>query len=343
MHTIASALVALLAASPAQVSVVEQESHTTALLQAVSAVNDSVVWVSGHRATWARTVDGGRTWVPGRMTGADSMLQFRDVHAVDANTAYLLAAGPGESSRIYHTTDAGRSWQLQFANHDSAAFYDCFDFWDSRHGIVVSDAVNGRMIVLRTDDGATWQRVGEDAMPAALPGEGSPAASGACLIVRGDSAAYFATEAVTGARVYRTADRGAHWSVATAPIVAGEASGIGALAFVDERRGLALGGRLLLPEDKSDSVVAWTADGGATWTPRTRPTFSGAVYGAVQVPGLPGYYVAAGPKGLDWTADEARSWHNVSGANFWSVAFASRRAGWAVGPGGRIVRIAFGP
>ena len=52
----------------------EQESHTTALLQAVSAVNDSVAWVAGHSATWVRTIDGGRTWVPRRMAGPDSAL-----------------------------------------------------------------------------------------------------------------------------------------------------------------------------------------------------------------------------------------------------------------------------
>ena len=42
-------------------TITEQQSHTTALLQAVSAVDDTVVWVSGHQATWVRTVDGGRT------------------------------------------------------------------------------------------------------------------------------------------------------------------------------------------------------------------------------------------------------------------------------------------
>ena len=31
-------------------TITEQQSHTTALLQAVSAVDDSVVWVSGHQA-----------------------------------------------------------------------------------------------------------------------------------------------------------------------------------------------------------------------------------------------------------------------------------------------------
>src|SRR5690242_6259721 len=127
------------------------------------------------------------------------------------------------------------------------------------------------MIVLRTDDGLTWQRVGEAGMPPALPGEGSPAASGTCLLVRGRASAFFSTEGAGGARVYRTTDRGEHWSVVTTPVVRGDGSGIGALAFVDERRGLALGGRLLDAANRSDSVVAATADGGATWTLVSRP------------------------------------------------------------------------
>src|SRR5690606_26346845 len=79
-----------------------QESGTTALIQAVSVVSEQVVWASGHEGTYLRTTDGGRTWHAAKVPGADT-LQFRDIHAVDENTAYLLSAGPGELSRIYKT------------------------------------------------------------------------------------------------------------------------------------------------------------------------------------------------------------------------------------------------
>lgn len=322
-------------------TITEQESHTTALLQAVSAVDDRVVWVSGHRATWVRTVDGGHTWLPGAMTGPDSALEFRDIQAVSATTAYLLAAGPGERSRIYKTTDAGHSWQLQFVNRDSAAFYDCFGFWDANHGIAVSDAVRGKMIVIRTEDGEHWSAVGEEGMPPALPGEGSPAAGGTCLIVGSRTQAWFGTE--PAARVYRSDDRGQHWSVATTPIVSGEAAGVATLTFLDAKRGMALGGRLLKPDDTSDSVAAVTSDGGATWTLVHRPTFSGAVYGAAVVRNLRGYVVAAGPKGLDWTGNDGRTWTSLSHAAYWAVDCTSRKTCWAVGPGGRITKVTFGP
>ena len=320
-------------------TIAEQQSGTTALLQAVSAVDDRVVWVAGHRATWVRTVDGGRTWVPGALTGPDSTLEFRDVEAVSATTAYLLAAGPGERSRIYKTTDAGRSWKLQFMNGDSAAFYDCLDFWDATHGIAVSDAVRGRMIVIRTDDGEHWSAVAGDGMPPALPGEGSPAAGGTCLVARGRTRAWFGT--VPHARVYRSDDRGRHWTAAATPIVTGEAAGVATLAFRDEQHGMALGGRIPNPDDRSDSVAAVTSDGGQTWTLVHRPTFSGAVYGAAAVPGAPGYVVAAGPRGLAWTGNDGRSWTHLSGSAYWAVECISRDACWAVGPGGRITRVNF--
>src|SRR5215510_1330210 len=76
--------------APSAPVVSEQHSGTSTRLQAVSAVNERVVWVSGVRATWARTVDGGATWVADSMPRPDSWLEFRDVHAVSADRAWLL-------------------------------------------------------------------------------------------------------------------------------------------------------------------------------------------------------------------------------------------------------------
>src|SRR5690349_9285774 len=107
--------------SPARIMATEQTSGTNALLIAVSPVNEQVVWLSGSQGTWVRTVDGGTNWQSGRVIGADS-LQFRDVHGVDASTAYLLSIGNGNQSRIYKTTDGGQHWALQFTNRDLAGF-----------------------------------------------------------------------------------------------------------------------------------------------------------------------------------------------------------------------------
>jgi photosystem II stability/assembly factor-like uncharacterized protein len=46
-------------------TVTPQVSGTTNRLQAVSAVNDRIVWASGLGGTFVRTTDGGRTWQEG--------------------------------------------------------------------------------------------------------------------------------------------------------------------------------------------------------------------------------------------------------------------------------------
>lgn len=323
--------------APAPVTV-EQVSHTSALLQAVSVVNDSVVWVSGHAGTYVRTTDGGRTWIAAVMPGQDS-LQFRDVHAVSGDTAWLLAAGPGERSRIYRTDDGGRTWQLQFLNRDSSAFFDCFAFWDARRGVAVSDAVNGRLVIIRTEDGGEhWERVSDAGVPPALSGEGAFAASGTCVAAQGTRNAWIGTGAEGGARVYHSEDAGSTWSVVTTPVASGPATGIASVVFRDARRGLALGGPVANAEARTANV-ARTLDGGRTWTSATSPTFPGAVYGAALVPGLDATVVAAGPKGLDVSTDDGASWTPVLRDAFWAVDFASPRAGWAVGPRGSIVKI----
>lgn len=164
--------------SDANAALVEQASGTLELLQAVSVVDRDVVWVSGHGGVYARTTDGGRTWVAASVPGADS-LEFRDVHALDSHTAWLLAAGSGDRSRVYRTDDGGGSWTLQWTNPEPEGFYDCFDFWDGRRGVLYGDAVDGALRILITvDGGRSWQRVPASSLPAALPGEGGFAASG---------------------------------------------------------------------------------------------------------------------------------------------------------------------
>jgi photosystem II stability/assembly factor-like uncharacterized protein len=326
---------------PAAVLVLEpQVSGTAALLQAVSAPSERVAWVSGHAAAVLRTTNGGETWerlpVPG--AAADS-LQFRDVHAVDAHVAYLLAAGPGARSRIYKTTDGGRSWLRQFTNTDSSAFYDCFAFWDARRGIAFSDAVAGRFIVRITEDGGTyWTPVPEEALPPAHAGEGAFAASGACVVTLAERFAWIGTGAADSARVLATTDGGHSWRIVATPVVAGNFAGIAALAFHDTLHGMVLGGKLGNPTEWSDNV-AITSDGGHSWQLAGRPKFPGAVYGATAVPGREGMTVAVGPKGLDFSADGGASWMSVDTLAYWSVGFASSRIGWAVGPGGRIVKL----
>ena len=85
-----------------------QAVDTKSDLRGLCVVSPDVAWTSGTKGTYARTTDRGKTWSVGTVPGAQA-LDFRAVKAFGGATAYLLSAGPGDASRIYKTTDGGKS------------------------------------------------------------------------------------------------------------------------------------------------------------------------------------------------------------------------------------------
>lgn len=344
MKAAAGALLAALAACSAPEELraprlAPLDAGATVRFQAVSVASDDVVWVSGLEGTYARTTDGGASWSLGVVPGAEG-LQFRDVHAVGGDTAYLLSSGPGEQSRVYKTRDGGTSWELQLVNEDPEGFFDCFDFWDADRALLYGDSVDGRLVVLETRDGASWSPVPEQGLPPAREGEGGFAASGTCVATVGDETAFIGTGAGS-ARVLRTDDRGESFEAFETPISGSTAtSGVTSLAFWDEDHGAAAGGDVAALDETQTSVFATTEDGGRTWRLGTPPPFPGAVYGVAYVPGTaPPALVAVGPKGAALTRDLGETWVSLSGESFWSVGFAPSGTGYLVGPDGRIARL----
>src|SRR5579872_189569 len=112
-----------------------QNSRTTESLRGVSAVSAKIAWASGTHGTYLRTVDGGKTWVPKQVPDAEK-LDFRGVVAFSADEAFLMSSGPGDQSRIYHTSGGGQHWQLEFTNTNPKGFFDSIAFWDPKHGVV---------------------------------------------------------------------------------------------------------------------------------------------------------------------------------------------------------------
>jgi photosystem II stability/assembly factor-like uncharacterized protein len=316
-----------------------QVSGTEARLRGLGVVDRDVAWASGIGGTCLRTTDGGKTWVAMAVPGANA-LDFRDVHAVDADTAYVLSIGEGEKSRIYKTTDGGTTWAVQHTNRVPKGFLDAITFWDAKHGLAVGDPVDGKFMILTTDNGGkVWKRIPAEGMPPALSGEGAFAASGTCLAVQGDRNAWFATGGARVSRVFRSSDRGQTWTIQEAPVWAGTpSSGIFSLSFWDTNHGVAVGGDYKNPEE-SGGYVARTSDGGRTWALMKGTQPAGYRSGVAVVPGTPGpTLIAVGPTGTDVSMDGGENWHRLGTIGFDAVGFAGLDAGWAVGEDGRIAR-----
>ena len=333
----AAAVTGLLQAAPAWV---RQTAPTTERLRAVSAVSASVAWAGGNKGTVLRTIDGGRSWSPVPPPDAGA-LDFRDVEAFSADTAYALSIGPGDKSRIYRTDDGGESWTLQFANPDPNAFYDAMAFWDAQHGLAAGDPVAGRFTIRRTDDGGrTWTLVSPDGMPAALEGDGAFAASGTCLVTARTSQAWLGSGGGPRARVYRTTDRGTTWQASDTPVAAGASSaGIFSIAFADARHGVIVGGDYRKEREPGDNL-ARSDDGGATWSvigaTRLRAFRSAVVF----LPETSGRsLVAAGHAGADRSDDGGATWTALGDEGYHALSVARDGTVWAVGEGGRIARL----
>lgn len=317
-----------------------QSSGTNAEFRGLSAVNASTVWASGTRGRVARTTDGGATWKLDTIAGADS-LDLRAIVARSAERAWALSAGPAErgQARIFYT-DNGRTWTQQFATTDSGVFLDAMAFWDDTHGIAMSDPVGGTLYLLATDDGgASWKRLPTENAPPVLKGEAAFAASGTCITVQGTSNVWIGTGGGARARVFRSTDRGRTWHVADTPIYAGGASsGIFSIAFADAHHGVVVGGDYAKPKTPFDNV-ALTADGGRTWKLAKGPLPPGYMSAVAYLPNSGGRsLIALGLAGTARSSDGGQSWAMIDTVAYNSVAFASRDAGWAAGPRGRIAK-----
>jgi photosystem II stability/assembly factor-like uncharacterized protein len=317
-----------------------QQTGVTARLRGLSAVSDRIVWASGSMSKVLRTADGGGTWQ--RLTVTSDQLDFRDIDAIDGNTAYVLSIGNGPASRIYKTTDAGVTWQLQFKNEDPKAFYDAMAFWDATHGIAIGDSIDGQFCILITANGRDWTRIPASSLPRALENEGAFAASGSNIALVGKNHAWIATGAAAKSRVLRTHDAGRTWQVVDTPLRGGPSTGIFSIAFRDARHGIVVGGDYTKEREAIDNAAV-TTDGGATW--RLIKGLSGYRSAVAYVPGTKAI-VAVGPSGADYSENDGETWTPITGPGFDTLSFVpglrkNSAVAFAAGVRGTMARLEF--
>lgn len=309
--------------------------ETTASFRGLSVVDDRVVWASGTRGTVIHTTDGGNTWRVDSIVGA-STFDLRGVHGRSATVAHVAAT----SGRIWRTTDGGRSWSLRYQATDTTMFLDAIVFVDDRTGFALGDPMGGRFVILVTRDGGeTWSEAPTSSRPEAADGEAAFAASGTSLVYASPRHGWLGTGGSV-ARVFRTVDGGATWSVAPSGIPPRAGSGgVFSVAFADAQRGVVVGGDYQSP-DSSSGTAAVTSDGGATWQPaRTLPRgYRSGV--AVRRMGRDTLIaIAVGTNGSDVSRDGGRTWTPLDGSAFNAVQFAPSGTAFTVGGRGRVARL----
>jgi len=192
-------LLTLVTSAPAQSSLPTatpwqmQDSGTTAGLRGIDSVDGMIAWASGTGGTVLKTVDGGAHWtkcaVPDAATDG-ATLDFRGVQAFDAQTAIVMASGPGEKSRLYKTTDGCGTWKLVFKNPEKAGFWDAMQITGPKTGLMIGDPLPktefSRLRLKRyfhfplygtRDGGDSWTRLDNGEFFAVSDENGKPAQS----------------------------------------------------------------------------------------------------------------------------------------------------------------------
>lgn len=323
-------------------TVVVQPTGTTAEFRGMVAVNANVVWASGSGGVVIRTIDGGAHWTADTIAGATELF-LTDISAFNGHEAWVVGTdfrGNGHVA-IYHTDDSARTWQPQWSLADPKVFLDGVAFADPTCGLAISDPIDGRVTLYRTQDGSTWERIDPTLFPAIQPNEASFAASGTALTVRGKEA-WFATGGGPKARVFHSPDFTAPkpaWTAADTPLPGNATTGLFGLAFRDAMHGVAIGGDYQHPADSSANVVV-TNDGGATWTLAGRTTPTGVRYGVAYLPGT-ATLIAPAPNGTGLSTDEGRTWRTLDPASANTVACADGQTCWLAGVHGRVTKVTF--
>jgi len=328
-----------------------QESGTTAGLRGIDSVDGTVAWASGTGGTVLRTVDGGAHWIRCAVPDGDkdgTTLDFRGVQAWDANTAIVMASGPGDKSRLYKTVDGCKTWRLLLTNPDGGGFWDPYRRDQRGHlGILIGDPVGGRFPVWRIDPEYSPLRLHH--APKAHKGEAAFAASNSAIFV--DDVFFdfwIATGGKSGARVIKRIDHDFDsfgfdtFPSSVVPVGQNaESSGVFGLSFrkgpktadreKDFLNGIAVGGDYSKPND-AQRTAAWTADGGNTWTASTIPPHG--YRSSVQWGESIKAWIAAGTNGSDISRDDGKTWQPLDNGNWNALSLP-----FVVGPKGRIGRL----
>ena len=232
----------------------------------LSAPSPNVVWALMVDLYLYRSTDRGATWIQEPLPPPQGRLPQPEVSFVNEAEGWVIRSGSAaaqldpcaiQATAVWHTTDAGTTWQLLPSK--GIATSDCktgISFVDSSRGFLGAWDHNHAAVIYRTSDGGqTWTA----SQPLPDPPGFKTACSDCIAMETGRVRAFGSTLLVAAWQpsdpgtqyVFRSMDRGATWTYAASPPRQG-----GNVDFVTAMRWLELIG----PGQSKE-----TTDAGATW------------------------------------------------------------------------------
>lgn len=292
------------------------------VLNDVEIVDANTIWAatgyggSLYSNNFIRTTDGGTSWIWDSITEAGTNAQFSSISPVDGNICYAAVYDNNKTnSGLFKTTDGGSTWKKTAGVFSSLSFPDWVHFFDADHGVTLGDAdAGGNVEVYTTNDGGTtWARVPDSNFPTP---DGTLYSLTNCYAVVGSTIWSQIVSSNGNVYVYRSDDKGIHWTSSTGFSVPG--GNFSKLAFSDGLNGLIVGGSNFSP------YTFRSTDGGKTWTQAPPSHY----YSISAVPGTQ-FFVCTDQTGSAYTSNLGTNWTPIDGAQHLSdVDFLNTDVGW---------------
>ncbi len=265
---------------------------------AVVAGNNGKVFIAKQR---------NRKWKEYIIEGTEN-LEFRDVEILSRKEILLMSAGEGKASKIYRTENGGKSWVCTHTNTYEKGFYNGFDFWDKKNGVMISDPIDDKLYLLKTSDGGkTWNRIETAQLPEVSAKEYGFAASGTGICTFGKSELRVATGGEQ-ARIFSSSDYGENWEIAETPIIQGEDSqGIFSIDFWNKNKAVAVGGDWKKESGRGDNVCVLNRKNG--WHLQDVDAQQLMYASCVQYLDEPFSLIATGPSGTAYSTTGGEDWY----------------------------------
>jgi photosystem II stability/assembly factor-like uncharacterized protein len=228
------------------------------LINNISVANQNTVWASVLSIKdnmiypcldFIMTKNGGINWVKNTITGLDPQSTFSNIFAIDENNAWAAINNTGRGGIVGKTSNGGASWNFSDSSMFSIpdGFLNFVHFFNSQQGVSMGDPNNGYFEIYTTNNADSWARIANPDIPTPLANEYGIAG---LYTTYGDTI-WFCT---SKGRVFRSTDKGQHWTVTEA---FNDGTTILGIAFKDGLNGLIFG--------SGSGNIKKTTDGGTSW------------------------------------------------------------------------------
>jgi len=307
-------------------------------IRQISIVDANVAWAAAYNGInsdnpsqdFTRTVDGGNTWIPGRITFAGSEnYSIANFHAMSQLVCYACMFPSGANGGyIVKSVDGGSTWGIQTSANFSTSWADFVHFFDANNGVCVGDppATPNKFVIYTTSNGGTtWTQVNPSSLPTILTGE-------TAIVDQFDAVGNTIFFGTSKGKLFKSTDKGVSWTAISQTTLLG--AGIQTTpVFKDASTGIVFG---VNASTGAYAGMKKTVNGGNTWSSVT-PAGYFVKYPHIDfVPGTASTWVnvsAGAGTGSSYSTNDCSAFINIDtgSVQYTCVEMYDMNTGWAGG------------